>query len=135
MGGARPPEVTVAGQRTQEGDAIASGLCQRVHAHLAGQRTTYDDLVLDAVGFTDLQYDLLRALRTVPWGEVVTYGELAALAGRPRAPRAAGAFCAANRYALIAPCHRVVGAGGIGGYGAAGIGLKRRLLALEGTRL
>ncbi len=77
----------------------------------------------------------MRALRAVPWGEVVTYGELAALGGRPRAARAAGAMCADNRFALIVPCHRVVASGGIGGYGDSGVALKRRLLALEGVTM
>jgi len=63
------------------------------------------------------------------------YGELAALAGRPGAARAAGTFCAQNRFALVFPCHRVVSSTGIGGYGSAGLGLKRRLLALEGIEL
>ena len=54
------------------------------------------------------QAAIADALRGVPWGEVVTYGELAALAGRPRAPRAAGTFCAENRFPLVVPCHRVV---------------------------
>jgi len=72
-------------------------------------------------------------LRRVPRGEVVTYGELAALAGRPRAPRAAGTFCARNRFSLVVPCHRVVGADGIGFYGSLGVEYKRRLLELEGV--
>jgi methylated-DNA-[protein]-cysteine S-methyltransferase len=76
--------------------------------------------------------ELARALRQVPRGEVVSYGELAALAGRPRAPRAAGTFCARNRHAIFIPCHRVVGSDGIGSYGSLGIEYKRRLLALEG---
>ena len=71
----------------------------------------------------------------MPWGEVVSYGELAALAGRPRAARAAGTFCAENRFSLFLPCHRVVAATGVGGYGASGVALKRRLLALEGIAL
>ena len=79
-------------------------------------------------------------MRSVGWGEVVTYGGLAALAGRPRAARAAGSFCARNRLSLVVPCHRVVAAGRgepfvLGGYGASGRRLKRRLLALEGTLL
>ena len=64
----------------------------------------------------------------VPRGEVVTYGELAALAGRPGAARAAGTFCAHNRFSLFVPCHRVVGADGPRvGYGSLGR-YKRRLL-------
>ena len=50
-------------------------------------------------------------------------------------PRAAGTFCAQNRLPLIVPCHRVVAAGGIGGYGSLGVEYKRRLLELEGAAL
>ena len=73
-----------------------------------------------------------RDARNVPWGEVVSYGELSALAGRQRAARAAGTFCAENRFSLFVPCHRVVAAAGIGGYGSLGVDYKRRLLRLEG---
>ena len=90
---------------------------------------------IDLEWATPLQRAIVDALRSVPRGEVVSYGELAALAGRPRAPRAAGAVCSANRFAFIVPCHRVVSATGIGGYGDAGIDVKRRLLALEGVVL
>jgi methylated-DNA-[protein]-cysteine S-methyltransferase len=69
----------------------------------------------------------------VPWGEVVSYRELANAAGFPNAQRAAGTFCAQNRFPLIVPCHRVVGADGIGGYGSLGVTYKRRLLELEGV--
>jgi methylated-DNA-[protein]-cysteine S-methyltransferase len=72
------------------------------------------------------------ALRRVPFGETVTYGELAALAGHPNAQRAAGTFCAGNRFPLFVPCHRVVAADGLGSYGSLGVDYKRRLLALEG---
>jgi methylated-DNA-[protein]-cysteine S-methyltransferase len=76
-----------------------------------------------------------RALRKVPRGEVVTYGELAALAGRPRAARAAGTFCARCELAPFLPVHRVVSASGIGSWGAQGVDYKRRLLELEGVAL
>jgi methylated-DNA-[protein]-cysteine S-methyltransferase len=117
------------------GDRFAADVCRRVHRHLSGEPTSYADVPLDLTGCTDFQLELAAALRAVPWGEVVTYGELAALAGLPRAARAAGTFCADNRFALLVPCHRVVAADGIGGYGDAGPALKRRLLALEGVRL
>lgn len=110
-------------------------LCRRFSLHLGGHAVSYEDVQLDLAWATPLQQALAAALRAVPWGEVVSYGELAALAGRPGAARAAGSFCADNRYALIVPCHRVVAAGGIGGYGTSGVELKRRLLALEGVRL
>jgi methylated-DNA-[protein]-cysteine S-methyltransferase len=112
-----------------------SDLCGRVAAHLDGSPTSYDGIPIDLDWATPLQRDFAAAARSIPWGEVVSYGELAALVGRPGAARAAGSFCAENRFALIVPCHRVVAANGIGGYGSAGPELKRRLLALEGVRL
>ena len=74
--------------------------------------------------------------REVGWGETVTYGELADLAGRPRAARAAGSAMRDNPLPFVIPCHRVVAAGGrIGGYGGGrnAVDLKRTLLAREGV--
>ena len=110
-------------------------LVERFRAHLAGERVSYDDVELVLDWCTPLQLAIAEALRTIPWGETVSYGELAALAGAPRAPRAAGAFCASSPAALIVPCHRVVASGGIGSYGGDGVATKRRLLALEGVHL
>jgi methylated-DNA-[protein]-cysteine S-methyltransferase len=104
-------------------------LAGRLQAFFAGGADDFADVELD---FDDGFYgDCQRALRAVPRGDVVTYGELAALAGRPGAARAAGTFCARNRLAPFVPCHRVVAADGIGGYGTLGLDYKRRLLALE----
>jgi methylated-DNA-[protein]-cysteine S-methyltransferase len=110
-------------------------LVERVRAFLAGARDDFADVELELPDWTPLQLAIYSALRSIPYGEVVTYGELAALAGRPRAPRAAGSFCAGNPFALFVPCHRVVAAGGIGSYGSLGVGYKRRLLELEGVAL
>ena len=110
-------------------------LVGRFRAFLAGEPVDFGDVELDLEWATPLQRAIVDALRSVPRGEVVSYGELAALAGRPHAPRAAGAVCAGNRFSFIVPCHRVVSATGIGGYGDAGVEVKRRLLALEGVHL
>jgi len=110
-------------------------IVRRMTDHLAGVEVPLDDVELDLAWATPFQRALAGELRSVRRGEVVTYGELAALAGRPRAARAAGSFCARNRFALLIPCHRVVASDGIGGYGATGVGVKRRLLALEGVSL
>jgi methylated-DNA-[protein]-cysteine S-methyltransferase len=112
---------------------VATDLCRRFAAHLAGAPTSYDDVAVDESGLSPFQRELLAALRSVPWGEVVSYGELAERAGRPRAARAAGTFCAGNQHALVVPCHRVIASDGIGGYGSTGVEVKRRLLALEGV--
>lgn len=110
-------------------------IVERVTAYLAGERVTFADVPLDLDWCTPFQRAVAEALQAVPWGEIATYGELAALAGHPGAQRAVGSFCAANRFALFLPCHRVVAAGGIGGYGASGVPLKRRLLRLEHVAL
>lgn len=110
-------------------------LAERIEAYFRGERVGFDDVEVSAEWATPFQAALAEALRGVPWGEVVTYGELAALAGRPGAPRAAGTFCAENAFPLVVPCHRVVSSTGLGGYGSLGVEYKRRLLALEGVEL
>ena len=84
---------------------------------------------------TPLAFEVYRALRRVPRGRTVAYGELAALAGRPGAARSVGAFMARNRFPLLVPCHRVVAHdGGLGGFSSSGgLGDKKRLLTLEGV--
>jgi O-6-methylguanine DNA methyltransferase len=110
-------------------------LTRLFQAYFAGDRVSFDEVAVDLEWCTPLQATIAKALRGVPYGETVTYGELAALAGRPNAPRAGGSFCSRNRLPLIFPCHRVVAAGGIGGYGSLGADYKRRLLELEGAAL
>lgn len=85
---------------------------------------------------TPFQRRFREALMAVPPGEVVTYGELARRLGS--APRAVGGACGANPIPIVVPCHRVVAAGGIGGYGRDGgdgeaIAFKRWLLQREGV--
>ena len=110
-------------------------LVQRLEMYFGGSPVSFADVRLDADGWTPFQADVLEALRHVEYGEVVSYSDLARLAGHPRAQRAAGSFCAHNRFPLIVPCHRVVSSGGIGSYGSLGVDYKRRLLALEGVTL
>jgi methylated-DNA-[protein]-cysteine S-methyltransferase len=116
-----------------ETGAARDPVVELLRAYFAGEDVPLTDVPVD------LEYDspfftrCAEALRAVPRGEVVTYGELAALAGAPGAARAAGTFCARNRLGLFIPCHRVVAAGGLGSYGALGLAYKRRLLELEGA--
>jgi methylated-DNA-[protein]-cysteine S-methyltransferase len=107
----------------------------RVEAYFAGIPVSFEDVELDLDGWTPFQLDVVQALRRVPYGEIVSYRDLARLAGHPRAQRAAGTFCARNRYALVVPCHRVVGSDGrLVGYGG-GLPMKEYLLKLEGAIL
>ena len=113
--------------------AHAGALVERLQAYFAGDPVTFDDVDVDLEYETPFLERCAHALRAVPRGETVTYGELAALAGSPGAARAAGSFCARNRLGLFVPCHRVVSAGGLGSYGSHGLAYKRRLLELEGA--
>ena len=110
-------------------------LADRIRERFLGARDSFTDIALELEGLTEFQHAVVETLRAVPWGEVVTYGELAALAGYPNAQRAAGSVCAHNRFPLVVPCHRVVASNGIGRYGASGVEYKRRLLELEGVTL
>ena len=113
-----------------------SEVAERISAYLDGDLEAIDlpyDLTLAGSGFRRQALEALA--RTTHAGEVVTYKELAARAGRPRAIRAAGTACATNPVPLVVPCHRVVpSSGGIGNYGG-GVERKARLLELEGALL
>jgi O-6-methylguanine DNA methyltransferase len=143
-----PPTGTLAGKSSRVGNGFVpkvqqpattvlepSALVQRFNAFFAGEDSDFGDVPLDLDGSTPFQQAVAAALRALPRGEVASYGEVAALAGYPGAARAVGTYCAHNRFMFLVPCHRVVGANGLGGYGSAGLGVKRRLLALEGVAL
>ena len=131
-GALEPPSGTLAGKASRKRDGFVEELVQRIHSYFAGERVAFDDVELDLDWCTPFQAAVAAALRDVPWGETVSYGELAERAGHPRAGRAAGSFCAANTFFLLVPCHRVVASDGIGSYGPSGLETKRRLLRLEG---
>jgi methylated-DNA-[protein]-cysteine S-methyltransferase len=116
---------------------LESGNCYAVVAQLreyfAGARKTFD-LELAPKG-TPFQLDVWKALCKIPYGDTITYAELARRIGRPAAVRAVGAANGANPIPVIVPCHRVIGTNGtLTGYGG-GIERKQFLLALEGRRL
>jgi methylated-DNA-[protein]-cysteine S-methyltransferase len=116
-------------------DGAGGELVERLQAYFEGSPDSFDDVDLDLEYETPFLERCAQELRAIPRGEVVTYGELAALAGAPGAARAAGSFCARNRLGLFVPCHRVVSAGGLGSYGSYGVEYKRRLLEVEGVTL
>jgi methylated-DNA-[protein]-cysteine S-methyltransferase len=120
--------------RLRAGSDAAQTLIARLQAFFAGDAVSFADVALrlDEDGF---YADCARALLGVPRGEVVTYGELAALAGYPGAARAAGTFCARCELAPFLPVHRVVAANGIGSWGELGVVYKKRLLELEHVTL
>lgn len=113
---------------------LGHDLAERLSAFFAGVVDDFADVVLD-LSDDPFYAECARVLRAIPRGDVVTYGELALLAGRPRAARAAGTFCARCNLSPFVPTHRVVAADGIGSYGSLGVEYKRRLLELEGVAL
>lgn len=110
--------------------------------YVAGDRRSFD-LPLDLRGVSAWERRVLEAAASIGYGEVITYGQLAALVGKPRAARAVGNAMGRNPIALVIPCHRVVaGDGSVGGYGGssatsreAAREIKRMLLRLEGVEL
>lgn len=87
---------------------------------------------LDYEKATEFEKTVYETLRAIPYGETLTYAELAALCGRPKAARAVGNAMAKNKVPLVVPCHRVLkSSGGIGGWSCK-CGWKERLLAIEG---
>lgn len=102
---------------------------EQLRAWFAGERRDFT-LKLHLTG-TPFQRKVWDALAEIPFGETVSYGELAEQIGHPRAARAVGSANGANPIPIILPCHRVIASGGgLGGYGY-GLPLKRRLLELE----
>jgi methylated-DNA-[protein]-cysteine S-methyltransferase len=112
--------------------ADPAGAVSALAAYFAGNLGALDGVAVDPGG-TPFQRRVWTALRRVPPGRSVSYGELAREIGAPDAARAVGAGNGANPVALVIPCHRAIrGDGGLGGY-AAGVHRKRWLLAHEGA--
>ena len=100
-----------------------------LNEYFAGVRREFD-LPLAAKG-TPFQQAVWAQLRKIPYGEVRTYGQLAAALGKPKASRAVGSACHRNPLCIVVPCHRVIGAdGSLTGY-AEGLEIKEYLLELE----
>jgi methylated-DNA-[protein]-cysteine S-methyltransferase len=112
-----------------EDSAAFEAVRDQLAEYFAGKRTAFD-LPLD-LGGTSFQRRVWSALREIPYGETISYGELAQRIDSPRAVRAVGLANGQNPIGVIVPCHRVIGANGsLTGYGG-GLENKRRLLDLE----
>jgi methylated-DNA-[protein]-cysteine S-methyltransferase len=110
------------------------GARRELDEYFDGKRRRFD-LPVDVAMLTDFNRRVLGELARVPYGHVVTYGELAARAARPQAARAVGTVMNRNPLPIVLPCHRIVGANGsLTGYGG-GLHVKRALLELEGAML
>ena len=108
---------------------LADAVARRLDAYFEGQRVAFDFAL--APSGTPFQQSVWRALCGIPYGETVSYAEIARRVGRPSAVRAVGAANGANPIAIVIPCHRVIGTNGtLTGYGG-GLDRKRALLLLE----
>jgi methylated-DNA-[protein]-cysteine S-methyltransferase len=126
-----PAIVADAGPASRDGPDAAplAAAASQLAEYFAGQRTQFD-LPIEMAG-TDFQRRVWAALREIPYGETVSYGELARDLGKAAASRAVGLANGKNPVSIIVPCHRVVGSdGSLTGYGG-GLDRKRFLLDLE----
>ena len=106
---------------------------RQLRAYFAGEVENFD-LPLAPEG-TDFQRNVWRNLCDIPFGETISYGELAKRVGNPKASRAVGAANGQNPIPIIIPCHRVIGSDGkLTGFGG-GLPIKEKLLALEQRQL
>ncbi len=104
---------------------------RQLKEYFAGRRQSFD-LELRPTG-TEFQQRTWNALRDIPYGETVSYAELARSIGKPKAVRAVGAANGRNPLPIVVPCHRVIGSNGhLTGF-AAGTDIKKQLLKLEGA--
>lgn len=109
--------------------ATFTGIESQLREYFAGERVTFETPL--AMAGSQFERQVWDALRGIPYGETVSYGEIARRVGQPAAARAVGLANGRNPIAVIVPCHRVIGAdGSLTGYGG-GLPRKRLLLELE----
>ncbi|MBX3441042.1 MAG: MGMT family protein [Planctomyces sp.] len=109
------------------------GLRKRLERYAAGRSDDFADVRTRETEGTDFASRVIRSVRSIAPGATLSYADVAALAGSPKAARAVGNIMARNPIPIIIPCHRVTGArGSLGGYSAPqGLDMKQRLLRLE----
>lgn len=119
-----------------EGLSLVNEALQQIHAYLAGDLKKFD-LPLDWSGMGEFQKSVLKQTILIPYGQVITYGDIANILGKPGSARAVGRAEATNPMPLVIPCHRVIGQDGhLHGYGGrGGIITKAWLLKMEGVLL
>ncbi len=108
---------------------------QAILRYFGGENIDFSDYELDLCELTEFQRKVLEEVRKIPYGETVTYQELACRIGNEGAARAVGGAVAKNPYPIIIPCHRVVSSSGIGGFCGDTCGekveLKKKMLKME----
>jgi methylated-DNA-[protein]-cysteine S-methyltransferase len=110
-------------------------MCKDIQAYFRGASIKARWEFLDLSGLTPLQRSVLKAVSSVPHGEVRSYGQVAAQIGHPGACRFVGTTLAKNPFPILIPCHRIVRADGSAGGFYGGTDLKERMLLLEKPKL
>lgn len=107
-------------------------LIKTFEGYFAGEATDFLGIEIANGNMTEFQNSVVEACRRIPSGDTISYGGLAAQVGRPGAARAVGTVMRRNLFPIIVPCHRVVAAGGLGGFtGPQGVSTKVQLQAVE----
>lgn len=122
------------GYRLDHTHSQASAISDAVAGYFDGQHIDIPWSAMDFSRFTPSQKAVYHQVAAIPYGQTASYGQVAAMAGMPRAARFVGTAMAKNAYPVLIPCHRVIKSdGSIGGFGggAQSVDLKRRMLALE----
>jgi methylated-DNA-[protein]-cysteine S-methyltransferase len=128
---------TCAARVSQAAPAEIDQLIANIQCYMTGHRVDFASVAVDLTDVEPFENLVYAAARAVPWGQTVTYGELARQTGSPGAARAVGQALGRNPVPVIIPCHRVLAKGHrIGGFSASGGRFtKERLLALEGVQV
>jgi methylated-DNA-[protein]-cysteine S-methyltransferase len=125
-----PSESATSRSDGHDAPTVLKETATQLDEYFAKERTEFDiPMELDGTAF---QREVWQELSRIPYGETISYGELARRVGRPKGPRAVGQANGKNPIPIIVPCHRVLASNGIGGYGG-GLPMKRALLAVEGV--
>jgi methylated-DNA-[protein]-cysteine S-methyltransferase len=112
-------------------ESVEQNIKQRISDYFAGDLAAIDALPVATAG-TEFQRTVWKMLRTIPCGQIMTYGQMAAQLGNPGASRAVGLANGSNPISVVVPCHRVIGSNGtLTGY-AGGVERKKWLLVHEG---
>ncbi len=136
MGRTYAPESEPKSEAPQEAVQMASKAMEQILGYLDGRRKFFD-LPIDWALVTPFQKKVLEITQFIPFGEILTYGQIAVKLGKPGASRAVGGALGRNPMPIIIPCHRVVASNGkLTGFSAAeGIFTKQQLLELEGHKI
>lgn len=117
-------------------DRQERALIKTFDRYFKGEATDFLIIEIANEDMTVFQKSVVEACRRIPSGDTISYGGLAAQIGRPGAARAVGTVMRKNAFPIIVPCHRVVAAGGLGGFtGPQGVSTKVQLQAVEKIRV